>query len=506
MVGSDNVHQTSKLWLILLALVAGLCWPALSGTAWAVDALIVAQADIKTKISGKAPPPRRAIHLSVPYLDNALSPAAASTVRAIRESVPRLVREDLGQTVAGDNRDVRAAAQAVARYERAADQGYVMAHYNLGRALAEGGGVKRNFRAAMQNFSTAARLGNVPAMLRLAEFHLAGLGTPKDRVEALALYYVAASIDEQSAERARSLLALHLNNAKLEEARERSREIRTQMPRIDLVLQRTKEQDLLAAAAEGDIAKVNGLIKDGVDANAINSLGRTGIIAAAWRGHYDVVKSLLEAGVDIDAVDNQGGTALTWAAVNGHTRIVALLLRESALVDARDNKGTTPLIRAAWNGHAVVVGLLMDAGADVNAADDSGNTAMDRATSMDERNIVQILQAGPTQKGTLAVALLENEDGGLGAVAILGQLGPGRDVVLDKANQLFEIDRSGGTKSRIATREELEALFGSVLTDLPPDPTKDDNDNGLPEEWLIILIAALIVLAVAALIWFVIFR
>ncbi|MDP6829947.1 MAG: ankyrin repeat domain-containing protein [Alphaproteobacteria bacterium] len=474
------------------------------GTAWAVDALIVAQAEIKAPVSGKAPPPRKAIHLSVPYLDNALSPAAASTVRAIRDNVPRLVREDLGQTIAGDNRDVRAAAKAVARYERAADQGYVMAHYNLGRALAEGAGVKRDFRRASENFSTAARLGNVPAMLRLAEFHLAGLGTPKDRVEALALYYVAASIDEQGAARARSLLALHLSHAQLEQARERAREIRAQMPRVDLVLQRTKEQDLLAAAANGDLDTVNSLIKEGVDANAINSLGRTGIIAAAWRGHYEVVKSLLEAGVDINAVDNQRGTALTWASVNGHPKIVELLLRESALIDARDTKGATPLIRAAWNGHDVVVKLLVDAGADVNAVDDSGNTAMDRATSMNERDIITILQSGPKRRGTLSMALLEDDDSSLGALAVLGHDGPGQDIIVDRANQLLQIGPGGGVQSRIATREELEALFGSVLTDMPPDPTKGENE--LPEDWLFILIGVLIALAIAALIWFFVFR
>ena len=85
--------------------------------------------------------------------------------------------------MARDERYRQAAALAVERYERAADQGYVMAQYNLGRALAEGRGVPRDYKKAVEFFRNAAQQGNVPAMPRLAEMHLAGLGTPENRVE-----------------------------------------------------------------------------------------------------------------------------------------------------------------------------------------------------------------------------------------------------------------------------------------------------------------------------------
>ena len=69
-----------------------------------------------------------------------------------------------------------------------------MATYNLGRALAEGRGVGRDNKKAVEFFRNAAQQGNVPAILPLAEMHLAGLGTLEDRVEAQALYSVAASL------------------------------------------------------------------------------------------------------------------------------------------------------------------------------------------------------------------------------------------------------------------------------------------------------------------------
>lgn len=156
--------------------------------------------------------PRRAVHLSVPYLDEAVSPAAAAVIRAVRKYEPRMVREDFGQVVAHDNRYARAAVKAVARYERAADQGFVMAHYNLARTFADGRGIDRDFSCALSSFCIAAFQGNVPAILRLAEFYLAGLGVPKNRVEAQAYYYVAASLQNEAAVRAHGLLVPHLNN------------------------------------------------------------------------------------------------------------------------------------------------------------------------------------------------------------------------------------------------------------------------------------------------------
>lgn len=158
---------------------------------------------------------RRAVHRRAPYIDRPVKPAAAAAIRAIRAHEPRLVREDKGQKVARDERYRQAAALAVARYERAADQGYVMAQYNLGRALAEGRGVPRDYKKAVEFFRNAAQQGNVPAMPRLAEMHLAGLGTPENRVEAHALYNVAASIGNKGALLAKIILAAHLDNNQL---------------------------------------------------------------------------------------------------------------------------------------------------------------------------------------------------------------------------------------------------------------------------------------------------
>ncbi|MDP6689959.1 MAG: ankyrin repeat domain-containing protein [Alphaproteobacteria bacterium] len=339
-------------------------------------------------------------------MDDAVTPAAAAAIRAVRQGSSRIVHEDRRQNIVQTGRRTDAAKRAVARYESAADQGYVMALYNLARAQATGHGTERNYKKAAENFRAASMQGNIPAMLRLAEMHLAGLGGPEDRVAAQALYYVVAGIEGGSsigvesgssndggAARAKTLLATHLDNEQLQEARDIALRLRSGMPAMDLNSQRSRELALLAAAASGDLEMVENSLKTGVDANAIDELGRTATVSAAWRGHKRVIQVLIDSGVEIDAADNQGRTALTWAAINGHPEIVEKLLAEVATVDVRDEDGLTPLIRAAWNGHEEIVAALIASAADVNATDNQGVSALRRAETQNETRIIEMLRA-----------------------------------------------------------------------------------------------------------------
>jgi TPR repeat protein len=336
---------------------------------------------------------KKSVHGLVPYLDHPSRPSFAAAIRAIRDHEPRIAGEDKGTAAKRDERYQRAARRAVTRYEKAADQGFVMAQYNLARALAEGRGAARDAEKAVENFRKAALQGNVPAMLRLAEMHLAGLGGPKNQVEAQALYYVAAGIGSKGAMRAKTMLGAHLDNAQLEKVRKRARILRSQMPKLDLAQQQGKERQLLASAARGDLDGILEAIEAGMDANAVDDRGRTAAIVAAWRGHARILRSLIDAGVEIDAADKQGRTALSWAAINGYPGIAKMLLKEEALVDAPDSAGLTPLIRAAWNGHEEIVAALINSRADVNVTDDDGFSALRRAEAQNEEQIAARLRA-----------------------------------------------------------------------------------------------------------------
>lgn len=163
------------------------------------------------------------------------------------------------------------------------------------------------------------------------------------------------------------------------------------------------EAPLADAAMQGDLARVEALIRQGADLDAAQGDGMTALHWAAEQGradmarrliesgadvavttrlgHYtplhiasrvaesEVVLALLEAGADPDARTSTGGsTALHFAAGASSSAAVAALLEHGADVNARENQwGQTPLMFAASAGRIQSVETLIQAGADVNA-------------------------------------------------------------------------------------------------------------------------------------------
>jgi len=326
----------------------------------------------------------------VPYLQRPLRAGDAMTARSVRKSEPRLNRED-SLLRRAQPLDTPATRRTAMRYRAAAAQGHAFARYNFARVLAAGRGVDRDITTAAAEFLAAARQGYVPAMLRLAELSLAGEGVARDEIAAARWYYLAAALDNEGGRRGRSLVAARLDIAQRDNARKQAVELRGQMPPVDIATRRRQESSFMHAASAGDIEAVRRLLAEGVDANVVDELGRTGLINAAWRGHTDIVELLAGAGVDVDATDDDGRTGLMWSAINGHPVTLKRLLAFDAYVDAVDGRGMTPLMRAAWNGHADAVRSLLARGADPRLRDHAGMTALDRARAQDEQEIIAML-------------------------------------------------------------------------------------------------------------------
>ena len=180
-----------------------------------------------------------------------------------------------------------------------------------------------------------------------------------------------------------------------------------------------QRQDLVKAVAQGDVAKLNALLKAGGDANARDDKGDTLLMKAAEKGTIDLIKLLLENKADIDArsLEDQY-TALYKAAENGHTEAVNLLLDQhadmtpytdagsfsafttailndhldvvqafiahGADINAKNKLKATPLMEAANYGRSASVKLLLEHGADVNAIDDFKMTALQMAQRNDD--------------------------------------------------------------------------------------------------------------------------
>jgi ankyrin repeat protein len=172
------------------------------------------------------------------------------------------------------------------------------------------------------------------------------------------------------------------------------------------------------AAAKGDVAEIERLIKDGEKPNIQDSKSRTPLHVAAYMKQPAAVRTLLKLGanpnaleidrydiVTIAAVRNDtemlkialeggagarnvtsryDGTALIAAAHLGQVEAVRILIDAKAPLNHVNNLGWTALMEAIVLGngdarHTATVKALVEAGADVNIADRQGTTPLQHA-------------------------------------------------------------------------------------------------------------------------------
>ena len=174
----------------------------------------------------------------------------------------------------------------------------------------------------------------------------------------------------------------------------------------------TWEYDLLAAAAEGDIARVriilwffpnhphkyralctaaayarkdlaHFLLERGIDPNGTPPVLPTAAVAHIGTREADreavsaIQKDLIAHGADVNARNAAGCTALFRDAFDDPDT-AALLIEHGADVNARDSAGRTPLIDVA-GFRSDAVRFLVEHGADVNARDNRGLTCIHEA-------------------------------------------------------------------------------------------------------------------------------
>ena len=185
------------------------------------------------------------------------------------------------------------------------------------------------------------------------------------------------------------------------------------------------------AAAKGDVAEIEKLIKDGEKPNIQDSKSRTPLHVAAYLKKHEAARALLKLGanpnaleierydvVTIAAVANDlemlkivldggasarnitsryAGTALIAAAHLGHSEAVKLLVAARAPLNHVNNLGWTALMEAVVLGngganHTATVRERVEAGADVNIADKQGNTPLQHARRRGYVEIARILE------------------------------------------------------------------------------------------------------------------
>lgn len=130
----------------------------------------------------------------------------------------------------------------------------------------------------------------------------------------------------------------------------------------------------LAKAAEWQ--QLTGLLRDGLDANAVYGDGSAALHWASYHDNPEAASALLSAGADVNASTDLGVTPLWLAAENGSLDMTRLLLNAGANPNEKLLSGETIVMTAAQSGNGAVVRALLDAGADPNGAVTREQTAL----------------------------------------------------------------------------------------------------------------------------------
>jgi ankyrin repeat protein len=89
-------------------------------------------------------------------------------------------------------------------------------------------------------------------------------------------------------------------------------------------------EELLEAARDGDVAKVQRLAALGVDVNVANAGRARPLQIAALYGHVEAIRALAELGADVDAAGVDGQTPLHLTARFGHVEAMRALVELGA--------------------------------------------------------------------------------------------------------------------------------------------------------------------------------
>ena len=107
-------------------------------------------------------------------------------------------------------------------------------------------------------------------------------------------------------------------------------------------------EQLIFAAQDGDIARMNDLLASGYDLNLMDVISKGALHYAVEREHYNAAEWLIAQGATVDLRDGNmaGDTPTKLAAEGNYPEIAELLLRNGADPDVWGWMGVTARMRA----------------------------------------------------------------------------------------------------------------------------------------------------------------
>lgn len=145
--------------------------------------------------------------------------------------------------------------------------------------------------------------------------------------------------------------------------------------------------ELMRAASQGDVGKVQRLLNEGEAIDAVDSFDATALHYAIESKHAAVAKLLLQSGITVNSVDRDGYTPLMLAVKYGEAEMVNILLRSGAKVDVLDRYQNSPFLLAVRYGYGDIVAALLKAGVNETVNKALHETFISPAAKKDSVNI-----------------------------------------------------------------------------------------------------------------------
>ena len=134
------------------------------------------------------------------------------------------------------------------------------------------------------------------------------------------------------------------------------------------------EDNLANAIFEDNVNLVNSIVRDGVDLNFVDNLGKTPLMHAVEFENTRLVELFISLGANINKAGSEGFTALH------HAVDISI----DGTIQSGGMQGEEPLS---------IISLLIENGADVSATTDKGETPLDIATIYKSKKVMEFLNA-----------------------------------------------------------------------------------------------------------------
>lgn len=115
---------------------------------------------------------------------------------------------------------------------------------------------------------------------------------------------------------------------------------------------------LINAAYNGNLDRVQELLTQGVNVNTIDGSEFTALMATTSRDYTEIARLLIENGANVNLQNNSGYTALMWAAIHGYPGVLSLLLERGADPLLQNKDGLTAFNIAKANDSALAISIL----------------------------------------------------------------------------------------------------------------------------------------------------